>query len=97
MKPRTTLGSAAKSFEKSFFDLTKEKPIRSYLKRLNKKQIVVAGCETDPLVEAVGGFSFPSAGEVDGVGTAPACFVDSRHVHRLTDSITAADPVGDAR
>ena len=45
-----TLGSAAKSFEKSFFDLTKEKPIRSYLKRLNKKQVVVAGCETDVCV-----------------------------------------------
>jgi len=45
-----TLGSAAKSFEKSFFDLTKEKPIRTYLKRLNKKQVVVAGCETDVCV-----------------------------------------------
>ena len=45
-----TLGSAAKSFEKSFFDLTKEKPICAYLKRLNKKQVVVAGCETDVCV-----------------------------------------------
>jgi isochorismate hydrolase len=45
-----TLGSAATSFEKSYFDLTKEKPIRSYLKRLNKKQVVVAGCETDVCV-----------------------------------------------
>jgi hypothetical protein len=47
---KATLGSAAKAFEKSFFDLTKEKPIRSYLKRLNKKQVVVAGCETDVCV-----------------------------------------------
>ena len=45
-----TLGSAAKSFEKSFFDLTKEKPVRTWLKRLNRKQVVVAGCETDVCV-----------------------------------------------
>ncbi len=45
-----TLGGAAKVFEKSFFDLTKEKPIRSYLKRLKKKQVIVAGCETDVCV-----------------------------------------------
>lgn len=45
-----TLGSATKVFEKSFFDLTKEKPIRMYLKRLKRKQIVVAGCETDVCV-----------------------------------------------
>ena len=47
---KATLGSAAKSFEKSFFDLTKEKPIPAYLKRLKKKQIIVAGCETDVCV-----------------------------------------------
>ena len=47
---KATLGSATKLFEKSFFDLTKEKPIRTYLKRLNKKQVVVAGCETDVCV-----------------------------------------------
>ena len=45
-----TLGSATKVFEKGFFDLTKEKPIRMYLKRLKRKQIVVAGCETDVCV-----------------------------------------------
>ena len=44
------LGDGAELLEKDFFDLTKEKPIRSYLKRLNKKQIVVAGCETDVCV-----------------------------------------------
>ena len=47
---KATLGSNTKLFEKSFFDLTKEKPIRTDLKRLNKKQIVVAGCETDVCV-----------------------------------------------
>ena len=47
---KATLGSATKLFEKSFFDLTKEKPIRACLKRLKKKQIVVAGCETDVCV-----------------------------------------------
>jgi nicotinamidase-related amidase len=40
----------AKPFEKDFFDLTKEKRIRDHLARLKKKQIVVAGCETDVCV-----------------------------------------------
>jgi hypothetical protein len=40
----------AKLFEKDFFDLTKEKRIRDHLARLKKKQIVVAGCETDVCV-----------------------------------------------
>ena len=47
---KATLGSSTKVFEKSFFDLTKEKPIRTYLKRLKKQQIIVAGCETDVCV-----------------------------------------------
>ena len=41
------LGDAAKLFEKDFFDLTKEKKIRDHLARLKKKQVIVAGCETD--------------------------------------------------
>jgi nicotinamidase-related amidase len=44
------LDGGAKLFEKSFFDLTKEKKIRDYLSRLNKKQVIVAGCETDVCV-----------------------------------------------
>jgi nicotinamidase-related amidase len=40
----------AKLFEKDFFDLTKEKTIRDHLARLKRKQIVVAGCETDVCV-----------------------------------------------
>ena len=47
---RRPLGSTAKVFEKDFFDLTKEKPIRTHLTRLKKKQIIVAGCETDVCV-----------------------------------------------
>jgi len=47
---KTSLGSAAKVFEKDFFDLTKEKPIRAHLKRLKKTQAIVAGCETDVCV-----------------------------------------------
>ena len=47
---KATFGSATKVFEKSFFDLTKEKPIRTYLKSLKKQQIIVAGCETDVCV-----------------------------------------------
>jgi isochorismate hydrolase len=47
---KTPLGDAAKFFEKDFFDLTKEKPIRVHLKRLKKTQAIVAGCETDVCV-----------------------------------------------
>ena len=34
-------------FEKDFFDLTKEPKIKSHLAKLKKKQVIVAGCETD--------------------------------------------------
>lgn len=44
------LGSAAATFEKDFFDLTQEEPIRDHLRRLKKKQAIVAGCETDVCV-----------------------------------------------
>ena len=47
---KATLGTDTKVFEKSFFNLTKEKSIRTYLNGLKKKQIVVAGCETDVCV-----------------------------------------------
>src|ERR1043166_599509 len=39
-----------KPFEKDFFDLAKEETIREHLARLGKKQIIVAGCETDVCV-----------------------------------------------
>ena len=44
------LGDMAKLFEKDFFDLTKERQIRAHLEQLNKKQLVLAGCETDVCV-----------------------------------------------
>ena len=44
------LRGAAKIFEKDFFDLTKEKEIADHIARLNKKQVIVAGCETDVCV-----------------------------------------------
>jgi hypothetical protein len=44
------LGHDGKLFEKDFFDLTREKPIRAHLKRLKKTQAIVAGCETDVCV-----------------------------------------------
>ena len=44
------LGHDGKIFEKDFFDLTREKPIRAHLKRLKKTQAIVAGCETDVCV-----------------------------------------------
>ena len=44
------LGDLAEAFEKDFFDLTKEKKIRDRIGRLKKKQVIVAGCETDVCV-----------------------------------------------
>jgi isochorismate hydrolase len=44
------LSDRAETFEKDFFDLTREKEIRDYLRRLKKKQVIVAGCETDVCV-----------------------------------------------
>ena len=41
------LGSRASILEKDFFDLTKDAKIRKHLSGLKKKQIVIAGCETD--------------------------------------------------
>ena len=43
------LADTAATFEKDFFDLTREKTIRDHLRRLKKKQAIVAGCETDAL------------------------------------------------
>jgi isochorismate hydrolase len=47
---RKALGNRAETFEKDFFDLTREREIRNHLARLKKKQIIVAGCETDVCV-----------------------------------------------
>jgi len=44
------LGNLKEVFEKSFFDLTKEKKIRDYLGRLKKRQVILVGCETDVCV-----------------------------------------------
>ncbi len=41
------LGERAKTFEKDFFDLTKEGKIKAHLARLKRPQAIVAGCETD--------------------------------------------------
>jgi nicotinamidase-related amidase len=43
------LGGAG-TFEKNFFDLTKEKEIKNHLARLKRRQMIVAGCETDVCV-----------------------------------------------
>ena len=47
---REHLSDQTATFEKYFFDLTKEKHIRDHLASLNKKQIIVAGSETDVCV-----------------------------------------------
>jgi nicotinamidase-related amidase len=44
------LGDSAKIFEKDFFDLTKDKKIKDYLAKVKRKQVIVAGCETDVCV-----------------------------------------------
>jgi nicotinamidase-related amidase len=48
--PGDHLGDRAVILEKSTFDLCKEKTVRRHLARLNKKQVIVAGCETDVCV-----------------------------------------------
>ena len=42
----------ARTFEKDYFDLSKERPIRNHLARLKRRQVIVAGCETDVCVLA---------------------------------------------
>jgi nicotinamidase-related amidase len=44
------LGERAEIHEKDFFDLTREKTIARRLARLKKRQVIVAGCETDVCV-----------------------------------------------
>ena len=44
------LGERAKTFEKDFFDLTKDATIKTHLARLKRPQAIVAGCETDVCV-----------------------------------------------
>ena len=38
------------AFEKNAFDLTGEQRIKDHVARLNRKQIIIAGCETDVCV-----------------------------------------------
>lgn len=44
------LGARSRTFEKSYFDLSKEKPIMRHLASLKRRQVLVAGCETDVCV-----------------------------------------------
>jgi nicotinamidase-related amidase len=44
------LGIRAAIFEKDFFDLTRDRKIRKHLGGLRRRQIIVAGCETDVCV-----------------------------------------------
>ena len=44
------LNERARTFEKDFFDLSKEKTIKAHLAGLKRRQAIVAGCETDVCV-----------------------------------------------
>ena len=44
------LSDLAVAFEKNSFDLTGEQRIKDHFARLNRKQVIVAGCETDVCV-----------------------------------------------
>jgi len=44
------LNERARTFEKSTFDLCKDREIKSHLARLKRRQMLVAGCETDVCV-----------------------------------------------
>src|SRR5262249_45730502 len=47
---RKYLGDHAQIFEKDCYDLCKEEEIRDHLRRLKKRQVIMAGCETDVCV-----------------------------------------------
>ena len=47
---RKHLSRSSRTFEKDFFDLTKEKQIREFVGRSKKRQIIAVGCETDVCV-----------------------------------------------
>jgi nicotinamidase-related amidase len=44
------LSDPTQTFEKNFYDLTREKPIGAHIAGLKKKQVLIAGCETDVCV-----------------------------------------------
>jgi nicotinamidase-related amidase len=44
------LNNRSTTFEKAFFDLSQEKPISDHIASLNRRQLLVAGCETDVCV-----------------------------------------------
>jgi nicotinamidase-related amidase len=44
------LNDLSKTFEKTFFDLSREKPISDHIASLNRRQVIIAGCETDVCV-----------------------------------------------
>lgn len=50
LEVKESLGSVVETFEKNFFDLTREKQISDHLAQLKKKQVILAGCETDVCV-----------------------------------------------
>jgi isochorismate hydrolase len=47
---KEVLGDSARTFVKSYYDLSKEKHIRDHLAQLQRKQVIIAGCETDVCV-----------------------------------------------
>ena len=47
---RKHLSRLSRTFEKDYFDLTKEQEIREFIDRSKKRQIIAVGCETDVCV-----------------------------------------------
>jgi nicotinamidase-related amidase len=47
---REELNDVSKTFEKAFFDLSREKAISDHIAGMNRNQIIIAGCETDVCV-----------------------------------------------
>jgi nicotinamidase-related amidase len=45
-----TFSAATARFEKEFFDLAKDETIKAHIGHLNRRQIILAGCETDVCV-----------------------------------------------
>ena len=72
------LGDLAQTFEKDFFDLCKDKPIRDYLAGLKKRQMIVAGGETDVSRPAV--VPRPAEPRLRGLRGGGGAFSSSRDV-----------------
>src|SRR4051812_7734587 len=66
------------------------KPFRMRLEEVVAVDVGVAGRETDPLIEAISGFTRRPAGQTDSLYTALTGLIERGHVQRFTDTVAAS-------